>query len=125
MRELHEVSERRAGDAVVLDKSTAQYSSSRAVDGAVRLRIRKLVGHRRRFGYRRLHFLLTSEGYAMNLKRFSRLYREYAKASRRLVFPTTTHQLAGAGLEQVVGVDWHYIAPGKPQQNAFVESSQI
>jgi putative transposase len=21
-----------------------------------------------------------------------------------------------------VGVDWHYIAPGKPQQNAFVES---
>jgi transposase InsO family protein len=20
------------------------------------------------------------------------------------------------------GVDWHYIAPGKPQQNAFVES---
>jgi hypothetical protein len=23
---------------------------------------------------------------------------------------------------QVTGVDWHYIAPGKPQQNAFVES---
>jgi putative transposase len=22
----------------------------------------------------------------------------------------------------VNGVDWHYIAPGKPQQNAFVES---
>ena len=23
--------------------------------------------------------------------------------------------------EQASGVDWHYIAPGKPQQNAFVE----
>ena len=23
---------------------------------------------------------------------------------------------------QKTGVDWHYIAPGKPQQNAFVES---
>ena len=23
---------------------------------------------------------------------------------------------------QTSGVDWHYIAPGKPQQNAFVES---
>jgi putative transposase len=23
---------------------------------------------------------------------------------------------------QMSGVDWHYIAPGKPQQNAFVES---
>ena len=23
---------------------------------------------------------------------------------------------------QASGVDWHYIAPGKPQQNAFVES---
>jgi putative transposase len=23
---------------------------------------------------------------------------------------------------QASGVDWHYVAPGKPQQNAFVES---
>jgi transposase InsO family protein len=23
---------------------------------------------------------------------------------------------------QETGVDWHYIAPGKPQQNAFIES---
>ena len=23
---------------------------------------------------------------------------------------------------QTSGVDWHYIAPGKPQQNAFIES---
>ena len=25
---------------------------------------------------------------------------------------------------QESGVEWHYIAPGKPQQNAFVESFQ-
>jgi putative transposase len=26
------------------------------------------------------------------------------------------------GVTKVTGVDWHYIAPGKPTQNAFVES---
>ena len=45
-------------------------------DAAVRLRIRELAAQRRRFGYRRLHLLLTREGCRMNQKRFRRLYRE-------------------------------------------------
>ena len=26
---------------------------------------------------------------------------------------------------QTSGVDWHYIAPGKPTQNAFIEASTV
>ena len=40
------------------------------------VRERKLPAKRRRFGYRRLHFLLSREGCHMNQKRFRRLYRE-------------------------------------------------
>ena len=44
-------------------------------DTAVRQRIRALASERRRFGYRRVHFLLQKEGVVMNQKRFRRLYR--------------------------------------------------
>ena len=72
----HEVSERRACQALAIDRSMVRYRSLRPDDGVVRLRIRELAQLRRRFGYRRLHFLLKREGLAMNQKRFRRLYRE-------------------------------------------------
>lgn len=52
-----------------------RYSTRRAGDASVRLRIRELPAQRRRFGYRRLHLLLTREGCAMNHKRFRRICR--------------------------------------------------
>jgi putative transposase len=72
----HDVSERRACLALDLDRSTIRYRSRRPDDAAARLRIRELASRRRRFGYRRLHFLLSKEGLVMNQKRFRRLYRE-------------------------------------------------
>lgn len=204
--QVHEVSERRACQALGVDRSTVRYRSLRPDDGAVRLRIRELAQVRRRFGYRRLHFLLTREGVAMNQKRFRRLYREEGLQVRKrggrkralglrvpLALPSRPNErwsldfvsdsftdgrrfrtlavvddctreclalvadtsLSGArvareldaiiaargkpmtcvsdnGTEftsmailawsQAAGVAWHYIQPGKPQQNAFVES---
>ena len=70
------VSERRACEALDLDRSTIRYRSRRPDDAEARLRLRALASVRRRFGYRRLHFLLKREGLAMNQKRFRRLYRE-------------------------------------------------
>jgi putative transposase len=189
-----------------VDRSSVRYRSRRAGDAAVRLRIRELAARRRRFGYRRLHLLLTREGHCMNQKRFRRLYREEKLQVRRrggrkralgvrapLALPSGPNErwsldfvsdcftdgrrfrilaivddftreslalipdtsLSGArvareldaliahrgrpkacvsdnGTEltsmailrwtQTTGIDWHYIAPGKPQQNAFVES---
>ena len=202
----HELSERRACAILGFDRSMVRYRSRRPDDMGVRSRIRELAAERRRFGYRRLHFLLKKEGLAMNQKRFRRLYREeglqvrkrggrkralggraplalpsgpnerwsldfasdsftngrrfrvlaivdnYTRESLALVADTS---LSGARvareLDAVIahrgkpkgcvsdngteltsmailawskgtGVDWHYIAPGKPQQNAFVES---
>jgi putative transposase len=204
--QVHDVSERRACQTLKIDRSMVRYRSRRADDGPLRLRIRELAGERRRFGYRRLHFLLTKEGLTMNQKRFRRLYREEGLQVRKrggrkralgmrapLELPSGPNErwsldfvsdsftsgrrfrilaivddctreclglvadtsLSGARvareLDTVIawrgkprrcvsdngteltsmailawskasGVDWHYIAPGKPQQNAFVES---
>jgi putative transposase len=188
------------------DRSSMRYRSRRDGDAAARLRIRELAAHRRRFGYRRLHILLTREGCHMNHKRFRRLYREEKLQVRRrsvrrramgvrapldlpsgpnerwsldfvsdsftdgrrfrilavvddftreclALIPDTSLPGArvareldaliarrgrpkscvsdnGTELTSMVvlkwmkanSVAWHYIAPGKPQQNAFIES---
>ena len=204
--EAHEVSERRACTTLGVDRSTIRYRNRRAGDVGVRLRIRELAAERRRFGYRRLHYLLSRDGTVMNQKRFRRIYREEGLQVRKrggrkralgmrapIALPTGPNQrwsldfvsdsftdgrrfrvlavvdsftreclgltadtsLSGfrvaRELDAVIlrrgrpqtcvsdngteftsiailawskssGVDWHYIAPGKPQQNAFVES---
>ena len=58
-------------------------SSCRPDDAAVRARLRELAAIRRRFGYRRLHILLTREGIIMNHKKLRRLYREERLQVRR------------------------------------------
>jgi putative transposase len=189
-----------------MDVSSYRYRSHRPDDGVLRERLRTLAGLRRRFGYRRLGWLLEREGAKVNLKRVYRLYREEGLAVRRrrgrrraigarapIVVPQELNQrwsldfvsdqlgngrrfrllnviddfnseclaavpdfsLSGLRvireLEAIIairgkpamivsdngteltsnavlrwaadqGIEWHYIAPGKPMQNAFVES---
>jgi putative transposase len=57
--------------------------SHRPDDGVLRERLRTLAGLSRRFGYRRLGWLLEREGTKVNLKRVYRLYREEGLAVRR------------------------------------------
>ena len=68
-----EVSERRACSTLEVDRSSVRYRSTRPDDAALRMRLRDLATQRRRFGYRRLHILLTREGLVMNHKKFRRL----------------------------------------------------
>jgi putative transposase len=201
-----EVSERRACSVLGADRKSVRYCSRRGDDAAVRARLRELASVRRRFGYRRLHILLTREGIAMNHKKFRRLYREERLQVRRrggrkralgtrapMALPQGPNQrwsldfmsdafadgrrfrilaivddftreclalvpdtslpglrvareldtliaargrpalcVSDNGTEftsvailrwsQETRVEWHYIAPGKPQQNAFIES---
>ena len=49
----------------------------------LRQRLRELAAQRRRFGYRRLGWLLEREGYVMNRKKLYRLYREEKLMVRR------------------------------------------
>jgi putative transposase len=199
-------SQRRACGVVGMDPRVFRYRSSRPDDGALRQRLRALAGERRRFGYRRLHLLLSREGVKVNRKKLYRLYREerltvrkrggrkralgtrapmavpqdpnqrwsldfvsdtladgrrfrvlcviddYSReclatvvdnsisgervareldtiAERRgypclVVSDNGTELTSNAILrwQQARGVAWHYIAPGKPMQNGFVES---
>jgi hypothetical protein len=59
-----EVSERRACSVLGMDRSVIRYRSTRPDDAAIRTRLLELASQRRRFGYRRLHILLSREGLA-------------------------------------------------------------
>lgn len=83
LREAFEVSERRACSVLGADRSSVRYRSLRPDDTGLRARLRELAAIRRRFGYRRLHVLLTREGLVMNHKRLRRLYREERLQVRR------------------------------------------
>ena len=206
LRVAFEVSERRACLTLRTDRTSVRYRSRRPSDAAARGRLRELALVRRRFGYRRLHILLTREGIVMNHKKLRRLYREERLAVRRrggrkralgtrapMALPQGPNQrwsldflsdafadgrrfrilaivddftreclalvpdtslpglrvarelntliasrgrplmcVSDNGTEltsiailrwsQEAHVEWHYIAPGKPQQNAFIES---
>jgi putative transposase len=71
--EQHGLSQRRACRLVGISHSTLRYQRRRANDEAVRKRLRELAAQRRRFGYRRLGWLPTREGHALNHKRLYRL----------------------------------------------------
>ena len=57
--ETYEMSERRACTVIGADRTSIRYRSRRPDDAALRARMRELAAERRRFGYRRLHVLLS------------------------------------------------------------------
>lgn len=79
----HEVSQRRACKAIGVERTLVRYRSVRPDDSAVRIRLRELSADRHRFGYRRLHVLLSREGLHMNHKKLRRLYAEERLQVRR------------------------------------------
>jgi putative transposase len=66
-----------------MDMSSYRYRARRSDDGALRERLRTLAEQRRRFGYRRLGWMLEREGTTVNLKKVYRLYREEGLAVKR------------------------------------------
>jgi transposase InsO family protein len=107
---VHDVSERRACEALSVDRSSVRYRSRRACDAAARLCIRGLAAQRRRFGYRRLHLLLTRAGHHMNHKRFRRLYREEKLQVRRLAAKTMVARYSPGARRITLGGDKGYDA---------------
>ena len=83
LRAAHGVSQRRACTVLAVDRSSVRYRPRAPEDPAVRARMRELAAERRRFGYRRLHWLIGREGIVMNHKKFRRLYREERLQVRR------------------------------------------
>ena len=81
--ERHGLSQRHACELVGLERSTLRYRCRRPDDSALRQRLRELAAERRRFGYRRLGWMLAREGHALNHKKLYRLYREERLMVRR------------------------------------------
>ena len=77
------LSERRACGLVGVSRRVARYRSTRPDDTPLRVRLRELAAERRRFGYRRLGYLLAREGIAPNHKKLLRIYREEGLRVRR------------------------------------------
>ena len=77
------LSERRACDLVGVSRRVARYRSTRPDDTPLRVRLRELAAERRRFGYRRLGYLLAREGVTPNHKKLLRIYREEGLRVRR------------------------------------------
>jgi putative transposase len=77
------LSQQRACRLVGIDHSVLRYQTRRPNDEPLRQRLRELAAMRRRFGYRRLGWLLAREGFRLNHKRLYRLYREEKLMVRR------------------------------------------
>src|SRR6202162_4903759 len=206
LRNVLQMSERRACTLVAADRKMIRYRSRRPPETELRARLRDLANQRRRFGYRRLFILLREQGEPSGINRIYRLYREEGltvrkrKARRRAIgtrtpilveakvnvrwsldfvhdqfaqgrrfrilnivddvtrvclaaIPDTsisgkrvarelTMLIGTRGKPQMIvsdngneftsnamlgwakdhGVDWHYIAPGRPMQNGYIES---
>jgi putative transposase len=77
------LSERRAWEIAGADRKMVRYQSQRALDTALRGRLRDLANERRRFGYRRVFVFLRREGESSGINRIYRLYREEGLTVRR------------------------------------------
>ena len=90
MQASYQVSERRAGGAFPINRSTQRYQSRRLDQASLEVKIKELAAIRVRYGFRRIHVLLRREGWEVSHKRTHRLYREMGlqlrnKTSKRKV----------------------------------------
>ena len=76
LQESYRVSERRAGQVLLISNSSLRYCSRRPAAEDLRQRLRELARERPRYGYQRLWALLRREDWIVNHKRVYRLYCE-------------------------------------------------
>ncbi len=85
--------------------SVAAQEDANASIAVARIRIKEIAATRARYGYRRIHVLLRRENWRVNAERVYRLYREM-----------------GLQLRPKHGVTLDFSRPGKPTDNASIES---
>jgi putative transposase len=82
--EQFQMSERRACKLVDLDRSSYQYNRRPDHNAQLREELMLLARHRPRYGYRRLHALLSRQGESASVQRVYRVYKQEGLAVRRL-----------------------------------------
>lgn len=83
LKQAWQLSERRACGLMSISVSVLRYQARADRNGELRERITALAQERRRFGYRRIHVLLEREGWAVNVKRTYRIYRQAGLVVRK------------------------------------------
>jgi putative transposase len=83
LRNVLQISERRARLLVVADRKMVRYRSRRPPDGEMRTRPRDLANRRRRLGYRRLFIVLQEQRELSGINRIYRIYREEGLTVRK------------------------------------------
>ena len=78
------VSERRACKLIALDRSSYRYEPRSDHNAALRQELLSLARQKPRYGYRRLHALVTKRGFEASAQRVYRLYRAEGLMVRRL-----------------------------------------
>jgi len=102
---VHGVSQRRACEALEVDRSSMRYRSIRAPDLDLREAMKAVASERRRFGYRRIHVMLQRQGIVMNLKKLRRLYGEEKLQVRKR-----------GGRKRTLGTRRPMLVPDRPNQ---------
>jgi len=102
---VHGVSQRRACEALEVDRSSMRYRSIRAPDLDLREAMKAVASERRRFGYRRIHVMLQRQGIVMNLKKLRRLYGEEKLQVRKR-----------GGRKRALGTRRPMLVPDRPNQ---------
>ena len=130
------LSERRACKLLGVERSSYRYEPRPDRNAELREALVKLARQKPRYGYRRLHAVLSRRGHEVNVKRLYRLYVEERlmvrrKKRKRLVRDRAAEpRLTGANQEWAMDfiVDglatgrMVRIQPGRPMQNGHVES---
>lgn len=89
------LSERQALKLMGMSPSTLRYRPCGDGNAGLRERLKELAGQHRRHGYRMLHDRLTRQGWAINIKRTYRIYREeglMVRKRRRKKLPVPERQ---------------------------------
>lgn len=111
VQDTHEVSQRRACLVLGFTRALVRYTFTRAPDVLVRERLKALAAERRRFGYRRLAIFLRRDGFACNIKKVYRIYKEEQlmvkrRKGRKKATGTRAPLPRPDGLNQVWSVDF-------------------
>ena len=88
VRDCFQLSIRRACALSCLRNATWYYHSQARDSSVLRQRMRELAAARPRFGYERIHILLTREGWKVGRKRVHRLYKLEGLQVRKQVVST-------------------------------------
>lgn len=72
----HRLSERRACQLVGANRSTVRYCSQKAPEEELKQQIKDIAMKHRRYGYRRIYFVLRRSGKKINHKKVYQLYRK-------------------------------------------------